>query len=110
GGALLEQVGGSEERGILVGGRCRHQRGRRRLRTATQLGYRRGRGHPYPLSVLRTGALGPRSVASRDTRLAATPLMAQDSTPTADRLPRAFRRRKSAIIRRSRRQNEGGPF
>src|SRR5262245_3389565 len=29
----------------------------------------------YPLLVLRTGALGPRCVASRDTRLAATPLL-----------------------------------
>ncbi len=32
------------------------------------------RAHPCPLSALRAGPLRPRSVASRDTRLAATPL------------------------------------
>ena len=36
-----------------------------------------GLAHVCPLSVLRTGALGPRFVASRDTRLAATSLMSR---------------------------------
>src|SRR5262249_20088620 len=47
--------------------------GERRTAGGHRAGF--GLGHAHPLSMLRSGALAPRFVARRDTRLAATSLM-----------------------------------
>ena len=58
-----------------------------------QRGRVRRPGHAFPLSALRAGPLEPRSIASRDTRLAAIPLMR--GAAGAGRTRRAGRRPRS---------------